>query len=271
MPVVIQILLRIGPAALCLAVIYGATDASEIPNVAGLDDGMISLIGHTLVSFVLAIGIWWVLGIWNFDPWQRLVLAYCGAVLFAVSNEWLQWYVPGRQSDLRNVVVDGIGAATGLFVVALLNLRLLAHNGPNTLPLLFAIILRLTPAGLIMAGIYLLSDQSTLPRPLGLSAQLIAIMGHFAVYLVLSVSIWWVLGLFPLRMWSRLLLAFSGALLFGISDEWHQSFVPGRTPDILDIAVDAFGALTGLVIVAVLHGVYMHLRPDPEGSPSLHG
>ncbi|HHB76440.1 MAG TPA: VanZ family protein, partial [Desulfobulbus sp.] len=31
-------------------------------------------------------------------------------------------------------------------------------------------------------------------------------------------------------------------LLYGVSDEWHQSFVPGRTPDILDIAADTFGA-----------------------------
>ncbi len=37
-------------------------------------------------------------------------------------------------------------------------------------------------------------------------------------------------------------------LLYGLSDEWHQSFVPGRTPDILDIAADTFGAATMILL-----------------------
>ncbi|SUZ97211.1 uncharacterized protein METZ01_LOCUS50065 [marine metagenome] len=31
---------------------------------------------------------------------------------------------------------------------------------------------------------------------------------------------------------------------YGISDEWHQSFVPGRTPDSIDLIVDGVGAAT---------------------------
>jgi VanZ family protein len=31
-------------------------------------------------------------------------------------------------------------------------------------------------------------------------------------------------------------------LLYGISDEWHQSFIPGRMPSIWDIAADTTGA-----------------------------
>jgi len=37
-------------------------------------------------------------------------------------------------------------------------------------------------------------------------------------------------------------------LLYGVSDEWHQSFVPGRTPDILDIAADTFGAASMVLL-----------------------
>jgi VanZ family protein len=37
-------------------------------------------------------------------------------------------------------------------------------------------------------------------------------------------------------------------LAYGISDEFHQSFVPDRTPSVLDVAADTIGACIGIVI-----------------------
>jgi len=42
------------------------------------------------------------------------------------------------------------------------------------------------------------------------------------------------------------------ASLYGISDEFHQSFVPGRTPDVLDWVADTTGALLAIVLLARL-------------------
>jgi VanZ family protein len=39
------------------------------------------------------------------------------------------------------------------------------------------------------------------------------------------------------------------AVLYGISDEFHQSLVPGREPSTLDVLVDGAGALMGIVAV----------------------
>lgn len=36
-----------------------------------------------------------------------------------------------------------------------------------------------------------------------------------------------------------------GATLYGITDEFHQLFVPGRTADVFDLAMDALGGLAG--------------------------
>ena len=36
-----------------------------------------------------------------------------------------------------------------------------------------------------------------------------------------------------------------GAFLYGLSDEFHQSFVPGRTTDVMDLAADTVGGLLG--------------------------
>jgi VanZ family protein len=42
------------------------------------------------------------------------------------------------------------------------------------------------------------------------------------------------------------------AVLYGLSDEFHQSFVPGRTADLWDVVADAIGGLVGAVAAAGL-------------------
>jgi VanZ family protein len=57
------------------------------------------------------------------------------------------------------------------------------------------------------------------------------------------------------RGWRGLVLlpALIGTL-YGITDEWHQSFVPGRDPSIDDAVADAAGALAGAAVWAVGQG-----------------
>jgi VanZ family protein len=42
------------------------------------------------------------------------------------------------------------------------------------------------------------------------------------------------------------------ALLYGISDEWHQAFTPNRTPDVMDVAADTLGAAAGVAAVVLV-------------------
>ena len=42
------------------------------------------------------------------------------------------------------------------------------------------------------------------------------------------------------------------ASLYGISDEFHQAFVPGRSPDVLDWLADTTGALLAAILLARL-------------------
>jgi VanZ family protein len=58
------------------------------------------------------------------------------------------------------------------------------------------------------------------------------------------------------------------AVLYGISDEIHQHFVPGRAPDALDVVADALGAAVA-VALAVGLGIYSKTgRKRPESFSS---
>lgn len=47
-------------------------------------------------------------------------------------------------------------------------------------------------------------------------------------------------------MWGVALAAWTLAVLYGLSDEFHQSFVANRHASALDVAFDAFGAAIGV-------------------------
>jgi len=47
-----------------------------------------------------------------------------------------------------------------------------------------------------------------------------------------------------------LLISLVFAVIYGISDEVHQYFVPGRIASIGDVIADSFGALIGSILAA---------------------
>jgi VanZ family protein len=100
------------------------------------------------------------------------------------------------------------------------------------------------PAVLWGALLFILSSQPALPSPPGVNDK----QAHAAAYGVLALLC--LMGLTGWR-WRRVagasvLAAFALAVLYGISDEIHQAFVPGRTPDVADVAADAAGAALAL-------------------------
>ncbi|MEK6584413.1 MAG: VanZ family protein, partial [Nitrospirota bacterium] len=73
-------------------------------------------------------------------------------------------------------------------------------------------------------------------------------VAHMFVYGVLALLIFRSLTL-TLRTSNFMLVALLTiivAIAYGMSDEFHQSFVPTRNPDIKDIAADGIGALIAM-------------------------
>src|SRR5436309_2007372 len=75
--------------------------------------------------------------------------------------------------------------------------------------------------------------------------------GHVSEYLILAMLLW--RALLQGANWrARLSILFVATLLgcaaFALGDEFHQSFVPSRTPSPLDVLIDICGALVGLAV-----------------------
>lgn len=88
--------------------------------------------------------------------------------------------------------------------------------------------------------IYWVSDQPTLPVPKLFSSQ--DKLLHAGAYFILGVLAW---RSFKHQLDRSIILALVSVTfcsLYGISDEWHQSFVVGRTPDMTDWLADTSGA-----------------------------
>jgi VanZ family protein len=79
---------------------------------------------------------------------------------------------------------------------------------------------------------------------------------NFAIRKVLHVLEYTVLYLAFYRASKKKFLAFVLTVVFAISDEWHQTFIPGRTGKIQDILIDSIGAGFGGII---LWKFYQHL------------
>ena len=94
-----------------------------------------------------------------------------------------------------------------------------------------------------MGGIYVLSAQSNLVLPVeGWWSGLLSWIAHFTEYAVLASLLWLALRSSPRLARHATAIAFTLAALYALSDEVHQSFVPGRTPDVRDWLVDLAGA-----------------------------
>ncbi len=89
--------------------------------------------------------------------------------------------------------------------------------------------------------IYWLSDQSTLPTPDLFDNE--DKVHHFLAYFLMGVFAWRAFSHLPLSRRFVFWISFGFCSLYGVSDEWHQSFVAGRNSSAFDWVADSVGGL----------------------------
>ena len=95
----------------------------------------------------------------------------------------------------------------------------------------------------MMLAIFLFSARPADLAPLSLIERIIYKGGHVIGYALLALSYWRAFRLNQNMRWMAWLLA----VLYAVTDEYHQSFVPGRHPTAFDVLIyDNVGALLSL-------------------------
>ena len=116
-------------------------------------------------------------------------------------------------------------------------------------------LLRWLPAVCCMAAIFALSARSGgeldawLPWFQKLFPELHSFNPvHYLAYFILSLTFSYGFGLRRMNVW-RCLLVVLLCVAYGATDEWHQSFVPKRSPDVRDLLHDGIGAAVAALAV----------------------
>jgi VanZ family protein len=115
----------------------------------------------------------------------------------------------------------------------------------------FSPLTRWIPAFAMMAAIFTLSSLTSDRLPFFGEYDLLVKKGaHAAGYAMLAAAYYFAL---PSRLSPiyRAVLSFLMAVLFALSDEFHQSFVRGRHSALRDVGIDSVGAVLALLAAAI--------------------
>ena len=83
-------------------------------------------------------------------------------------------------------------------------------------------------------------------------------LAHFTEYLILCLL--WINALNKSNVKHKYLLAILFSIIYAISDEYHQTFISGRSGQLLDVLIDSSGVITGSIINKLLNKIRKKCR-----------
>ena len=89
-------------------------------------------------------------------------------------------------------------------------------------------------------------------------------LAHFSIYALVGVWIMSFMSTFKTRLYKKWIVSMIVGVGYAIFDEYHQSFVSGRAPSIMDVWIDSLGVLAGILVVLIIISIYRALKSDKE-------
>ena len=85
-------------------------------------------------------------------------------------------------------------------------------------------------------------------------------VAHFSIYTVVGFLLMGLLSTYKIKDKWRIIITIIIGILYAMSDEFHQSFSPGRTPKITDVYIDTLGIILGALLVVLIRIIYKKIK-----------
>ena len=89
---------------------------------------------------------------------------------------------------------------------------------------------------------------------------------HFSIYTLLGIWLMNLANTFDISTKRKILMCVLFGILYASSDEFHQSFVGGRSPEVRDVCIDTCGVLFGNILV-IIFGKIISVIKRPKQLP----
>jgi VanZ family protein len=121
------------------------------------------------------------------------------------------------------------------------------------------------PAILFMAIIFIASSTTGSDIPnFGIIDFVVKKGGHLTGYALLGAAFFHAIGRENSARRRWIAIAAILVVLYAVSDEWHQSFTPGRNPSARDVFIDTIGGLLGITVLLVFRKRFGRSNRQPD-------
>ena len=93
---------------------------------------------------------------------------------------------------------------------------------------------------------------------------------HFSIYALLGIWLINEANTFDISKKRKVLISVIFGLLYAMSDEFHQSFVGERSPEINDVFIDTLGFVFGIMVVILVIKTYQIYGKNRKSKMSNH-
>lgn len=77
-------------------------------------------------------------------------------------------------------------------------------------------------------------------------------LAHFSIYAVVGFLLMALVSTYDLEEKKRICISFIIGIIYAVSDEIHQGFIPGRSPKLTDVMIDTMGVAVGILVLLLI-------------------
>ena len=150
------------------------------------------------------------------------------------------------RSNKLKVIVYGVFVVIWMVVIFLYSAQNAVKSGASSSGLTHFLLNALTQLGIISAC-------NITPTEFVRTEGLIRTLAHFSEYFIFGIITFkFASYTFAKKMFEKFIYPFTFCVLYAITDEIHQFYVPGRAMQLEDWLVDSAGVLVGVLIVLLI-------------------